>query len=313
MSGADGGEFSIDANGVLTFNRQPDYENPTDAANENAYLVTITAYAGEKSKTEFVRVRVTDVNEPPAFDEGETAIREVRHDAQLNSLIGEPVTATDPDKGASLTYTLPDAGTLPFSISEYTGQLSVSGTLAQNRPSYTVAVLVTDGADADGAPDTSADDRIMVTINVAGAGNDAPEFPSTETGARSFPENTTGVQNVGVPVAATDADDDTLTYTLGGTDASSFQIVSTSGQIQTTSGVTYDHEAKSSYSVTVTADDSNSGTDTKDVTITVTNLEEPGTVTLSTYQPSARSAVTATLSDPDEGVTGTTWQWGQVQ
>ena len=311
LSGADGGEFSIDANGVLTFNRQPDYENPTDAANENAYLVTITAYAGEKSKTEFVRVRVTDVNEPPAFDEGETAIREVRHDAQLNSLIGEPVTATDPDKGASLTYTLPDAGTLPFSISEYTGQLSVSGTLAQNRPSYTVAVLVTDGADADGAPDTSADDRIMVTINVAGAGNDAPEFPSTETGARSFSENTTGVQNVGVPVAATDADDDTLTYTLGGTDASSFQIVSTSGQIQTTSGVTYDHEAKSSYSVTVTADDSNSGTDTKDVTITVTNLEEPGTVTLSTYQPSARSAVTATLSDPDEGVTGTTWQWAK--
>ena len=311
LSGADGGEFSIDANGVLTFNRQPDYENPTDAANENAYLVTITAYAGEKSKTEFVRVRVTDVNEPPAFDEGETAIREVRHDAQLNSLIGEPVTSTDPDKGASLTYTLPDAGTLPFSISEYTGQLSVSGTLAQNRPSYTVAVLVTDGADADGAPDTSADDRIMVTINVAGAGNDAPEFPSTETGARSFSENTTGVQNVGVPVAATDADDDTLTYTLGGTDASSFQIVSTSGQIQTTSGVTYDHEAKSSYSVTVTADDSNSGTDTKDVTITVTNLEEPGTVTLSTYQPSARSAVTATLSDPDEGVTGTTWQWAK--
>ena len=311
LSGADGGEFSIDANGVLTFNRQPDYENPTDAANENAYLVTITAYAGEKSKTEFVRVRVTDVNEPPAFDEGETAIREVRHDAQLNSLIGEPVTATDPDKGASLTYTLPDAGTLPFSISEYTGQLSVSGTLAQNRPSYTVAVLVTDGADADGAPDTSADDRIMVTINVAGAGNDAPEFPSTETGARSFPENTTGVQNVGVPVAATDADDDTLTYTLGGTDASSFQIVSTSGQIQTTAGVTYDHEAKSSYSVTVTADVSNSGTDTKDVTITVTNLEEPGTVTLSTYQPSTRSAVTATLSDPDEGVTGTTWQWAK--
>ena len=159
------------------------------------------------------------MNEPPAFDEGETAIREVGHDAQLNSLIGEPITATDPDKGASLTYTLPDADTLPFSISEYTGQLSVSGALAQNRPSYTVAVLVTDSEDADGDTDTSEDDRITVTINVAGAGNDAPEFPSTETGARSFPENTTGVQNVGVPVAATDADDDTLTYTLGGTDA----------------------------------------------------------------------------------------------
>ena len=148
-----------------------------------------------------------------------------------------------------------------------------------------------------------------MTINVAGAGNDAPEFPSTETGARSFPENTTGVQNVGVPVAATDADDDTLTYTLGGTHSGSFTIVGTSGQIQTKSGVTYDHEAKASYSVTVTADDDNGGTADQDVTITVTNLEEPGTVTLSTNQPSVRSAVTATLSDPDEGVTGTSWQW----
>ena len=77
LSGADGGEFSIDANVGLTFNREPDYENPTDTANENAYLVTITAYAGERSKTEFVRVRVTDVNEPPEFDDGETATRSV--------------------------------------------------------------------------------------------------------------------------------------------------------------------------------------------------------------------------------------------
>ena len=171
--------------------------------------------------------------------------------------------------------------------------MSVSGTLAQNRPSYTIAVLVTDSEDADGNTDPTTDDRITVTINVAGAGNDAPEFPSTETGARSFPENTTGVQNVGVPVAATDADDDTLTYTLGGTDSGSFTIVGTSGQIQTKSGVTYDHEAKASYSVTVTADDDNGGTADQDVTITVTNLEEPGTVTLSTNQPSVRSAVTA--------------------
>ena len=129
----------------------------------------------------------------------------------------------------------------------------VSEALDDAQSSYTVSVSVTDSEDAGGNTDTSADDRILVTINVAGAGNDAPEFPSTETGARSFPENTTGVQNVGVPVAAIDADDDTLTYTLGGTDSGSFTIVGTSGQIQTKSGETYDHEAKASYSVTVTS------------------------------------------------------------
>ena len=59
-----------------------------------------------------------------------------------------------------------------------------------------------------------------------------------------------------------------------------------------------DFEDKASYSVTVTANDGNGGTADQDVTITVTNLEEPGTVTLSTNQPSARTAVTATVSDP---------------
>ncbi len=59
--------------------------------------------------------------------------------------------------------------------------------------------------------------------------NTAPVFdPASYT--RSVNENTAAAQSVGSPVTATDADTgDTLTYSLGGTDASSFDIVSTSG------------------------------------------------------------------------------------
>ena len=39
--------------------------------------------------------------------------------------------------------------------------------------------------------------------------------------------------------------------------------------------MTYDHESKSSYSVTVKADDNNGGTATIDVTITVADVNEP--------------------------------------
>ena len=47
------------------------------------------------------------------------------------------------------------------------------------------------------------------------------------------------------PVTAADPDNgDTLTYTLEGADADSFGIDSASGQIQTKSGVTYDHESQ---------------------------------------------------------------------
>ena len=319
LSGRDAGEFSLSSSGVLTFKNPPDYENPADTAGENAYLLTISADTADDSKTEFVRVTVTDVNEPPEFDEGGTATRKVEHDAELNDPVGGPVTATDPDQDASLTYSLSDAATLPFAISEYTGQLSVSGALDTNRSSYTVTVLVADGKDDNGDYDIDdVDDRITVTINIEGPINSEPEFPSTETGARSFPENTTGVHNVGIPVSATDADTgDTLTYSLGGTDAGSFTIVSSSGQIQTKTGQTYDYEVKSSYSVTVSVRDSkdadgNADTAvdaTQNVTISLTNLDEAGTVTLSPSQPSARAQITATLADPDGSISGTTWQW----
>ena len=107
-----------------------------------------------------------------------------------------------------------------------------------------------------------------------GTANNAPVFNPAAV-SRAVAENTAAGQNVGAAVTATDADTgDTLTYTLGGTDAASFDIVSSSGQIQTKTGVTYDHEAKASYAVTVTASDS---TDTADatVTISVTDVDEP--------------------------------------
>ena len=104
--------------------------------------------------------------------------------------------------------------------------------------------------------------------------NNPPAFSGT-TAARNVAENTAAGQNVGAVLTATDADSDTLTYTLEGADAASFDIVSGSGQIRTRTGVTYNHEAKSTYTVVVKADDGNGGTDTIAVTITVTDVDEP--------------------------------------
>ena len=104
--------------------------------------------------------------------------------------------------------------------------------------------------------------------------NNPPAF-SADTAARSVAENTAAGQNVGAALTATDADSDTLTYTLEGTDAASFDIVSGSGQIRTRTGVTYNHEAKSTHTIVVKADDGNGGTDTIAVTITVTDVDEP--------------------------------------
>ena len=108
--------------------------------------------------------------------------------------------------------------------------------------------------------------------------NSDPTF-SSSTADREVAENTAAGQNVGAVLTASDSDGDTLTYTLEGTDSASFALDTTttagSAQIQTKTGVTYNHEAKSSYTVVVKADDGGGGTAASvTVTITITDVNE---------------------------------------
>ena len=48
---------------------------------------------------------------------------------------------------------------------------------------------------------------------------------------------------------------------------------------------------------------------TKPVTVVVTNVDEPGVVTLSARQPMAGVTLTATITDPDGATSNPEWQW----
>ena len=119
-------------------------------------------------------------------------------------------------------------------------------------------------------------DALTATLLVTALPNRAPVFSGGASTTRTVAENTGAGVNIGSAVSATDADNDTLTYTLSGTDATSFDIVSTSGQLQTKA--TLDYETKTSYTVTVTVSDG-SLADSLTVTINVTDLinEQPAT------------------------------------
>ena len=143
-------------------------------------------------------------------------------------------------------------------------------TLAAADAGHMIKVQVT-FTDDDGFSESP--DSLPTPVVSDPAANAAPEF-STGTATREVPENSAPGTSVGDPVTATDADNDTLTYSLEGTDAGSFQIDSTSGQIQTTSGATYDHESQPSYAVTVKADDGKGGSDAIAVTINLTDVAE---------------------------------------
>ena len=78
-------------------------------------------------------------------------------------------------------------------------------------------------------------------------------------------------------MAATDLDNDPLTYSLDTAGDSVFAIDSRSGQLRTKAEL--DHETTPSYSVTVTATDPSGASDSIDVTIDVTDVDEPLTLT----------------------------------
>ena len=69
--------------------------------------------------------------------------------------------------------------------------------------------------------------------------NRAPEFSSLPI-TLSVVENTDADVNIGDPVAATDPEGDELTFSLTGTDAASFDIDSSTGQLMTDAALDYE-------------------------------------------------------------------------
>ena len=264
---------------------------PPDTTPAHTYTVTVTRAP----------------NTPPAFDEGPTTTRGVDENTAAGRDIGDPVVATDDDSD-TLTYSLDTTGAASFDIDASSGQLQTRADLDhETRSSYTVTVSVRDSKDNNSDANEVTDGTIRVMILVADL-NEDPEFPTSETGMRSVDENTAAGENIGAPVAATDDDDDPLTYSLDVPSRATFDIVATTGQLQTKAALDYE-TGTNSYTVTVTAADPSGADDTITVTITVDNVDEAGTVTLSSTQPVVGIQLMAEVTDPDNSVSNINWTW----
>ena len=142
------------------------------------------------------------------------------------------------------------------------------------------------------------------------APNRAPYFIiGSDSAAFTVDENTPPGTPVGRAFAATDPDGDRLTYSLSGTDASSFDIDSRTYQLTVKDPL--DYETKSVYQLSVRVNDNRNVGDEVDVTVTVNNVDEAGTVAVSLEQPQAGTALAASLSDPDGSLSNISWQWAR--
>ena len=126
----------------------------------------------------------------------------------------------------------------------------------------------------------SEDDPVDLQISVAGW-NSSPTF-TTSSQSRSLDETLADAvvqtaSDIGLPVAATDPDaGDTLTYWLAGNESDKFDIDSTTGQLRTRVGESYDYEAEDRYVFRIVVMDSRgSSAATGTTTIRITDQDEP--------------------------------------
>ena len=285
LGGADAASFDfVESSGQIRTKSGVTY----DFEAKSSYTVTVTASDGTATAVATVTIGVTDVDEPPSAPatpmvsavSGSTTSLSVSWAAPANA--GKPAIAN-----YDVQYRVGSSGAWSDGPEDVAGTSATITSLVASTD-YEARVRATNAEGDSGWSDPPGAGRTNTPTN------NAPVFSSSNV-SRSIAENTAAGQNVGAVVTAADADaGDTLGYTLGGTDAASFDFVESSGQIRTKSGVTYDFEAKSSYTVTVTASDG-TATAVATVTIGVTDVDEPPSAP-ATPMVSAVSGSTTSLS-----------------
>ena len=229
--------------------------------------------------------------------------------------------ANDPEERENVTWSLSgtDAGSFKITRSVI-GGVPRGGVLTFKNPpdyeakgTYDVTLQASDRKNDEGQAvqlsDPDIDAMFTVTVNVTDV-NEAPSITTAPTdGEVSVDELHTGEVT---RFEATDPETDGITWTLTGTDQDDLEIESDTGIVTLARTPDFEHPTDSnrnnSYVVTVEASDGKLEA-TQRLTVTVANVAEDGSVSFSSRQPQDGTPFTATLSDPDGRITGTTWTW----
>ena len=164
------------------------------------------------------------------------------------------LTAVD-DNNHALTFSLSGTHASNFNIGAGTGIITVARALTRGQ-SYTFSAVVTDTENAFAT--------LNIRVNVID--NRPPTFTTRVTSYQVI--STSPLNTYITRIVATDVDGDALTYTLGGTGASSFALNSSTGDLTTAGAL----QAGTTYALTINVSD---GTTTASLQLTVTAVAQP--------------------------------------
>ena len=222
LSGTDGGDFTINENGELTFRSIPNYERPTDSNRDNTYLFTVRATDDRYYGTLDVEVVVTPVNEPPAITTTSTSATTLRQPENRTSRL-YTYRASDPEGASTVTWSVVGTDGSHFTIDDR-GQFSFSETSPPDYEQpvdsgqdnvYNVVVQATD------------DDNNTAPLDVTVTVTDVNEGPEVTGGGDSFTVQENG-DWPGAGFTASDPEGASITrWALGGRDGGDFVISET--------------------------------------------------------------------------------------
>ena len=289
----DDGQF-LRVTATYTDASRADYPNTNDNESYRMAVATtanaVFAAPGAKMAPEFRERSIT---------------REVSELATANGVVGDPVTADDPDSSDLLDYTLGGDDEPAFSINMTSGQITVgTGTMLDYETDKTYDLEVTATDDDDLAT------TVPVTVMVTDV-DEAPKFADDSMDMQTYEENGTGP--VGTYMAP-DPERAGIDWDVMGADADGFTIAngvlmfkkSPDYENPTSSTTTGSQDERNRYSVTLVASEMRptgyigvAKSSTFPVTVAVQNVDEDGTVHISWLQPQGDVKITASLTDLD--------------
>ena len=243
IKGAAKQPFSINSDGELKVKG----DDAFDINKTASYDLTIVASDGALSAEHGVTVNVSNSNDAPSFD---APVLEIT--IPENTAVGTKIAdyeASDPD-GDALTFTIKtQTDTGPFDLGKLDGKLTIATALDyETQQVYLVEINVSDPFEAEA--------EIQLLVTVTNVNDESPVFDAAPATSLSVPENTAR-GFVLANYSATDADGDTVKYTLSGDDAKSFKISDT-GDLMTLESLDADRQVPcgaDGCSVKVTASD----------------------------------------------------------
>ena len=239
LTGDDRGDFSIDSDGALTFNSDPNFEDAKDSDTDNIYKVTVVATdvmsgTTRRNVTQDVTVTVNDLEE-----DGTVSVN------NLNPGVGDELSfeLSDPDglvisATSTITWDLEQRASSSAVWQDVSGfgGLNTTSTLATWRvgedetgKQLRMQVSYTDNRGAK-----TVESEVTAAVTADPIVNAPPRFRGG--GDFSIAEGEAG-RNVGTPFVVSDRDNDSLRFGIeAGAGDDLFAINATSGQLEPAQG-----------------------------------------------------------------------------